>query len=256
VDGPEPEITKNGVFDIIRENLKRAQSFLKRALRKVLGKGGLPDGMQFYRPGRRGELNAGFQTYYRENADKITKGEVPARYLRIAKLVPGERVLEIGSADGTQSLVLARSKSLVCGVELMPMQFEEACELRKKWIKNGEDVERCEFRNEDVLTSTIDLDGFDTVLMSRVLYHFRDSADAVLEKIAQSKVNNIVLVGCPIRERNWREHGVSGDVMGKYASLASQEGMESVLHEHDFHIVSSFSSEKGDDPIVVASRNL
>jgi protein-L-isoaspartate O-methyltransferase len=49
---------------------------------------------------------------------------VPERYLRIAKLVPGERVLEIGSADGAQSLILARSKSLVCGVELMPMQYE------------------------------------------------------------------------------------------------------------------------------------
>ena len=128
--------------------------------------------------------------------------------------------------------------------------------MRKKWIKNGEDVERCGFRDENVLTSTIDLDEFDTALMSKEIYHFHDSADVELDKIAQSKVNNVVLVGCPIPDSKWREHGVSGDVMGKYAFLASQEGMESVLHEHDFHIVSSFSSEKGDDPIVVASRNL
>lgn len=119
-----PEVTKSGVLDMVRKNLKCARSFLKRACRKALGKSGSPDRMQFYRPGKRGELNASFQIYYRENADKISKVEVPERYLRIAKLVPGERVLEIGSADGAQSLILARSKSLVCGVELMPMQYE------------------------------------------------------------------------------------------------------------------------------------
>lgn len=209
-----------------------------------------PDGVRYYDPAS--EMS--FQGYFEENREEIFKGNVPKRYLEIAELVPGRDILEIGSADGTQALVLALRKNTVHGLELMPKQHEISLELKKAWLGLGRDVGNCHFHNGDACSHTELFSAADTVLMSRVVYHLRDGIDPLFRRIEDSGITNVVLVGCPLREKRWRESGETGDSMGRYAYFASLEGMRSLVEKHGFHVSLSIPSSEGGDPVVVASR--
>ncbi|RKF12371.1 methyltransferase domain-containing protein [Roseovarius spongiae] len=238
------------------EYRKLLKDFARKVLLKNRGDTYNQDGVVFYDPNGNEVVNAGFQSYYRENRGEIRKGIVPERYVRISKIVPGKNILEIGSADGTQSLTLARDGKRVCGIELMSLQFEEALSLRESWRDMGVTVEDCEFMNVDIMKSLEILDCFDTVLISRVLYHLRADIEPLFRSIADSKVRNVVLIGCPLREARWREKGVTGDTLGKYAYYASREGMEDILKRCGFEIIHSEPSAVGMVPTVVSSRSV
>ncbi|WP_050929918.1 class I SAM-dependent methyltransferase [Aestuariivita boseongensis] len=214
------------------------------------------EGFEFYKPGSRDERNAGFQSYYRENAADIWLGRVPDRYLKIAEMVPGTSVLEIGSADGTQALTLARDGKSVLGIELMPLQFQEAQKLRQHWLTQGFNVKSCEFVNGSIMDNLEALDKAETVLISRVLYHLRADIEPLFKRIVESPVRNVVLVGCPLREARWRAGGDTGDALGKYAYYAAQEGMEDILKKFSFTVTRSEASGNGNDPLVVAVRQI
>ena len=209
-------------------------------------------GNEYYSPGK--SKNAGFQGYYQDNKEEIRKGNVPERYTRIANVVPGEKILEIGSADGTQTLTLSQKKGSVVGVELMPMQYQEALELQQYWKDNGLQVENARFVNENIAEKLDLLNGYDTILMSRVLYHMREAVEPLFDSIAKSDVENVVLVGCPLREARWQEGGASGDSLGKYAYYASSDGMKEILEQAGFDIVHAEPSGDNVDPLVVGTR--
>ncbi|MBB4004823.1 class I SAM-dependent methyltransferase [Aurantimonas endophytica] len=229
--------------------IKRA---IKKAFRAMLPQRHDADGRPYYT--REGGANAGLQSYYVENKAAIHRGHVPDRYRRIAGLVPGQRIIEFGSADGTQSLVLALAKDAVCGVELMDLQFEEAERLKSAWLALGRRVENCAFLQASILESTLLLNGYDTVLMSRVLYHLRSDIDGLMGDIAASDVKHVVLVGCPSRTERWRKLGETGDSMGKFAYYATPEGMSAILEKHGFKITTSLAGQDGNDPVVVGAR--
>lgn len=210
------------------------------------------DGVAYYT--RSEGANAGLQTYYADNIVAIHSGVVPDRYKRIAALTPGDKVIEFGAADGTQSLVLALEKERVWGVELMDLQIREAEKLKADWLSHGFRVENCRFVQRDILEASDLLADNDTVVMSRVLYHLRGGISDVMDTIAKSAVRHVVLVGCPKRTERWRKHGETGDAMGKYAYYATLEGMSSVLREQGFTIVHAIGGDDGEDPVVVGSR--
>ena len=209
-----------------------------------------PEGVRYYDP----SAEMSFQSYFEEHKEEILKGNVPDRYREIAELVPGHRIMEIGSADGTQALVLALRKKVVYGVELMPQQYQCALELRQAWADMGMNVDHCHFLLGEVDSYPEIFDKVDTIFMSRVIYHFRDKIRGLFEKIEDSNIKNIVMVGCPDRERRWLEGGETGDSMGKYAYYASLKGMESIAKDYGFQISSLIPSSEGNDPIVVACR--
>lgn len=225
---------------------------IKRIVRIFSGRKNVPAGVAYYV--REGGKNAGLQSYYAENVDDIRKGIVPERYTRIAALTPGRSIIELGAADGTQSLVLALEKDRVCGVELMDLQFREAEKLKSEWLSLGRNVENCSFIQRDIRESADLLKGNDTVLMSRVLYHLRESIGAAMADITASDIRYVVLVGCPRRTERWEKFGETGDAMGRYAFYATEAGMASVLREHGFKIISSLGCEDGNDPVVVGER--
>ena len=235
-----------------------------KILNKLLGKfafvprnrSARAEGVEYYASSPSGTKNAGFQKYYEENRREIVLGEVPVRYEEIARMTPGEHVMELGSADGTQCLVLAKRKARVVGVELMQMQYEEAENLKAAWAARGERTENCVYLNADISSVEDMFDGFDTILMSRVLYHLRGKADPLVKRISSSKVRYLVLVGCPERTRRWRSSGETGDAMGKYAYLATKEGMEEILTKNGFSIVNSEWSDENKDPVVVGEKKI
>lgn len=209
-------------------------------------------GKVFYNPNSK--MNAGYQSYFRENEEQIRHGNVPERYKTIAKVTPGRTVIELGSADGTQCLVLALEKDSVCGIELMPMQHKTAVELKSIWIEQGFSLNTCDFVLGGVQEFKNLMHGYDTVLMSRLLYHLRSDIDVIMDAIKASEVTHIVLVGCPERTRRFRDGGHHGDSMGKYAYYATTEGMKEVLNASGFSITYSTSDEGPFDPIVVGGR--
>ena len=200
--------------------------------------------------------NAGYQKYFIENKDDIYSGKVPERYRIIASVTPGRKVLELGSADGTQALVLATEKEAVCGVELMEMQYRTALGLKEKWIENGAQLDNLRFVHGGIKEFEGLLDEYDTVVMSRVLYHLRSDVENIMSAIAQSKISNVLLVGCPERARRFKAGGSHGDAMGAYAKLATQHGMEEVLEMSGFSIAISTPDNTSMDPIVVGVRHV
>ena len=228
---------------------------LKSLVNRILGRkgrraGGDPEGVRYYDP----NSEMSFQGYFEENKEAIFRGEVPARYLEIADMVPGARVLEIGSADGTQALVLAQQKEEVHGLELMPQQYRTSLELKDAWLGLGKEVVNCHFHLGEACSKPELLDMVDTILMSRVIYHLRSEIPKLFQQIKDSGIKNLVMIGCPDRERRWLEGGETADAMGKYAYFASQEGMEALALDNGFEVVRSIPSAEGSDPMVFAAR--
>lgn len=214
-----------------------------------------PDGTVYYD----GDCNPGLQSYFVENRDSIFKCEVPKRYQTILKLVPGQNVIEIGSAEGTQLLLIAQSKQSATGYEKMDRQYATALELKQAWSKIGKSVESCEFVNDDIFSAmekdkTI-FDNTDTILMSRVIYHLRDQIPQLMEMIESSQVKYLMLVGCPNREERWKNQGERGDAMGRYAFYATLEGMIELAESINFRVTTKIQSEQdGTEPIMIAER--
>ena len=67
---------------------------------------------------------------YRRNRDAILGGDIPEKYTRLIDLVPGDRVLELGAAEGVLSLLLARTKASVIALEKKDHRHEEAQRLQ------------------------------------------------------------------------------------------------------------------------------
>lgn len=48
---------------------------------------------------------------YRKNRNAIWQANVPNKYTRLLDLIPGQRVLELGAAEGVLSLLLAKEQA-------------------------------------------------------------------------------------------------------------------------------------------------
>src|SRR4249920_3029677 len=81
---------------------------------------------------------------YRANRKAIWRGDIPEKYTRLVDLVPGQRILELGAAEGVLSLLLAQKKEKVFALELKEERHEEARNLKTSWQERGLDVGRCE----------------------------------------------------------------------------------------------------------------
>ena len=69
---------------------------------------------------------SGASLAYRNNRKAIWRGNIPEKYTRLVDLVPGQRILELGAAEGVLSLLLAQKKEKVFALELKEERHEEA----------------------------------------------------------------------------------------------------------------------------------
>jgi predicted O-methyltransferase YrrM len=63
---------------------------------------------------------------------------------RLVDLVPGQRILELGAAEGVLSLLLAQNKEKVFALEMKRERHDEALRLKSSWLERGLDDGRCE----------------------------------------------------------------------------------------------------------------
>lgn len=177
---------------------------------------------------------------YRKNETAIIGGNVPAKYLRLIPHIPGDRVLEIGSAEGVLSLLLAKAGKQVTALERQSERYEAALLLRDVWGVGG-----VRFLCGDIRDNLSQLEGIDTLVAIRMIYYLGDALDEVFAEAALH-VPNVVLCGNRNRANRYRA-GATGDTKANdyYASL---EGMKDLLTRHGYSIVKTVT--EGDEIVV------
>jgi SAM-dependent methyltransferase len=180
---------------------------------------------------------------YRKNEAAIMRGEVPEKYTRLVPLVPGKKILEIGSAEGVLALLLAKAGKEVTALERSPERHEAAQRLRDSW---GMGVSGPRFICGDIRDNLSRLEGIDTLVAVRMIYYLRDDLDAVFTEVAR-KVQNVVLCGNRNRANRWRKGHIdpTSNADDKYAS---REGMKDLLTRHGYRIVGEVS--EGDEIVI------
>lgn len=178
---------------------------------------------------------------YRKNEDAIFRGDVPAKYTRILPYVTGHKVLEVGSAEGVLSLLLARQGKDVTALERQPERHEAAQRLRDAW-----DVSGARFICGDIRNNLSWLKGVDTLLAVRVIYYFGDAIDDIFAEVAKH-VPHVVLCGNKNRAARWRL-GTPDEPLGDFNRYAASEGMTDLLLRHGYRIVKLVTD--GDEIVV------
>lgn len=171
------------------------------------------------------------------------RGEAPEKYTRLIPLIPGKKILEIGSAEGVLALLLAKKGKEVIALERSPERHDAAQRLRDAW---GMDVSGPRFICGDIRDNLFRLDGVDTLVAVRMVYYLRDDLDAVFTEVAR-KVQNVVLCGNRNRANRWRKGQIdpTSNADDKYAS---REGMKDLLTRHGYRIVGEVS--EGDEIVI------
>lgn len=185
---------------------------------------------------------------YRKNEAAILRGDVPKKYTRLLRYITGDNIIEIGSAEGVLSLVLAKQGKQLTALERNVERHATAQRLCAAWQEISAFTAPL-FVNGGIADNLDLLDSKDTLVAVRMIYYLRRDLDAVFAAAAKS-AKTVVLCGNKNRAAQWAA-GVPDEVGGaenKYASLA---GMKELLLRHGFVIT---ATEATGDPIVVGSR--
>lgn len=182
---------------------------------------------------------------YRKNEASILKGDVPQKYLRLLPHITGNRILEIGSAEGVLALLLAKQGKEVIALERKPERHEAAQRLRDAW---GMDISGPRFICGDIRENLGRLD-VDTLVAVRMIYYLLGDLDPVFAEVAK-KVPTVVLCGNKNRAQWWRD-GVPNrnDRADNY--YASAEGMSDLLNRHGYQVR---IAEPDGDQIVIGRK--
>lgn len=180
---------------------------------------------------------------YRTNEAAIRRGDVPEKYLRLLPYINGERVLEVGSAEGVLACLLARAGKVVAALEKSSERHASAIRLASEWgvqpaLFNGAIGDRLDL-----------LEGIDTLVGIRTIYYWGASLDPVFAAAADH-VPNVVLCGNKNRAARWKA-GQPNDHDRADNYYASAEGMRAVLTRHGYEIAAEVLTG---DPIVVGRR--
>lgn len=186
---------------------------------------------------------------YRKNEAAILRGDVPEKYLRLLPHIPGERILEIGSAEGVLALLLAKQGKDVAALEKSPERHEKALAVRDEWAKGDQRLEAVRFFQGDIIDNLFLLNQTDTLVAIRMIYYLGDQLDRVFAEVAR-KVPNVVLCGNGNRAARWRA-GTPDEPLGEMNRYAASEGMTDLLIRHGYRIVKQVL--EGDE-IVVGER--
>lgn len=196
---------------------------------------------------------------YRRNEAAILAGDAPEKYTRLLPHIAGDRILEIGSAEGVLALLLARAdcgaKQAVTALEMHRGRHESALSLHDQWRQRFPFSATPTFVKGAIADRLDLLDDIDTLVAIRMIYYLGGDLDRIFAAAAE-KVPNIVLCGNSNRTRMFRDNvaydkaGIDGKADNYYAS---PEGMRDLLTRHGYEIVTEVTEG---DPIVVGRRDV
>lgn len=165
---------------------------------------------------------------YRKNEPAILRGDVPEKYTRVLPYIPGDKILEIGSAEGVLALLLAKAGKRVTAIERSVERHQSALALKRSWADR-----HVMFFNGNVTDKLHHLQGKDTLVAVRMIYYLGDALDTVFAEAAKH-VQNVVLCGNGNRAARWRQ-GVREETKADNY-YASREGMVDLLTRHGYRI--------------------
>lgn len=180
---------------------------------------------------------------YRKNERAILKGHVPEKYTRLLPFIPGERIVEAGSAEGVLACLLARRGCEVIAIERNAERHADAVALAALWGVEAS------FVNGGIEDCIAEIDEGDAFVAVRAIYYWGEHLDAVFSAVAQ-RFPVVVLCGNKNRAAQWRQGIRYAGKVDQY--YASQEGMRALLERHGYSIV---QEETGGDPIVVGRKD-
>ena len=144
----------------------------------------------------------------------------PEKFTRLVDLVPGQRILELGAAEGVLSLLLAQKKEKVFALELKEERHEEArtsqgvlagARSRCRTLRDGARQHQGAASSREVRSTRCSRSAPSTILAAIST----DAFDAV-----GRHVPNVVLCGNRNRARKYAEsHGNPDDPLGKETTL-------------------------------------
>jgi 2-polyprenyl-3-methyl-5-hydroxy-6-metoxy-1,4-benzoquinol methylase len=178
---------------------------------------------------------------YRKNVAAILAGNVPEKYTRLLPFIEGEKIVELGSAEGVLACLLAKQGKSVTAIERQKERHNAAKRLASKWGVSG-----VTFVNGDTCDNLDRLKDADTLVAVRMIYYLLDDLDAVFAEVAKH-IPTVVLCGNKNRAHWWRE-GLPNrnDRADNY--YASAEGMKALLERHGYTVTHEVTEG---DPIVV-----
>lgn len=186
---------------------------------------------------------------FRKHEAAIRSGEVPEKYTRLLPFITGQRILEIGSAEGVLSLLLAKAGKHVTALEKSEERHADAQKLYSDWLARESDFQAPIFINGHAADCLHLLDGIDTLVAVRVIYYLGGTLNTIFAEVAK-KVPTVVLCGNKNRAARWRS-GQPDDPLGAMNRYAAYEGMVELLTRHGYRIV---AEEREGDEIVVGAR--
>ena len=185
---------------------------------------------------------------YLAHEEILKEGLLPDKFARLLPLIEGDRILEIGSAEGILAMALTASKSKVVSLDITPARQEAGKKLQEAWIKAGrKEVTHCEFVCGDIFERFDLLKDADTVIASRVIYYFHEAMHDLISACAAHGVASIVLVGNEYRAGEWDKNR-DGKELGKYAYYSTVAGMRELLEKHGYAVTTVIPEG---DPVVV-----
>lgn len=181
---------------------------------------------------------------YRKNEAAILRGEVPEKYTRLLPFIDGDRIIELGAAEGVLACLLAKNGKTVTAIERQAERHRNALHLALAWQVMG-----ATFLRGDIIENPAWIEGHDTLVAVRMVYYLRDHLDAVFAEVSKH-IPTVVLCGNKNRAAMWRQ-GISDRPDGAVNYYASEEGMRALLERHGYRVI---NEETEGDPIVVGCR--
>lgn len=183
---------------------------------------------------------------YRKNETAILRGDVPEKYTRLLPYIPGDRILEIGSAEGVLALLLARLGKQVTALEKNEYRHEAAHQLYAEWLARERKFTAPVFVNGEIGANLGLLECKDTLVAVRVIYYLGGQLNTIFAEVAK-KIPNVVLCGNRNRAERWRE-GNPDPPLGDMNRYAAREGMIELLERHGYRVAAEVT--EGDEIVV------
>ncbi len=115
------------------------------------------------------------------------------RFKLLSHLIEGQKVLEVGCGNGDLSVGIAKLGFDVVGVDISKSGIQQAVDLTKKENLNA----KAHFRVMDATSLDFADNSFDTVLITEVLEHIRDSRRLIKEAIRITRNGGRILISVP-----------------------------------------------------------
>lgn len=186
----------------------------------------------------------------------LSQGKWSSRIDEIAALIPGERIFEMGSAEGLLASRLALSKAQVLGSEVSKNRYDSAERLRVSLTRKGTIGSNLIFTPRDARGASDLFAGVDTFVACRVIYHFRSMRDLQdLFKKVGAEIGCVFILGDALKAGAFESFGVGFAFNPvKFFNYASSAGMEALLKSHGYETV---AGETGfGDPYVIGRKDL